>query len=1192
MHIFRSASDVLLTFRRIKSLRAETLSLKWIFAICFSVLALNAVSQTPDGYDPAKVIPPSPTAASLGNYGNYKVGYYTGRPDISIPLYEIKTNNHSIPIVLQYDASGVRASQQASWVGLSWSLQAGGAITRTVRGIDDFGGNGHYTAPDIPLAVTLADKPYFDQVSAGTMDAESDIFSYNLGSYSGRFVLGKKADGSKIFLDVANNLQIKYIQTDQRWEVTDEKGYKYFLSTRESAIEIYNYAGTTELSDLAPLSQYEYSILPTPTTAWYLDSISSPSSEVVKFMYELPELSSQSISLPQKSENEYNMLQQSGYCSSISPRFPADFKNYSSSRQVILDKYLTKILFQHGSIEFIRTDRDDIEYKGTEKPDKLSEVLIKDLENNLLKKYTLYHSYFDDDAIGRLKLDSLGEEDRNGNIKPPYKFSYFSNSVPGPYTKSIDHWGFYNNKSNNTLIPEFTVDAGSGNYKFYGGADRTPDLGEDNAKKGVLSSITYPTGGKTIFDYEIHEYGRLRASDSFDYKSSFASVIATPDHQSSNATDTVTFTNTTQVEVTYSYTLAMENAVDYFSVETHYASILYENGNTLHSFDNVNNCPESTSPCPTATTNVVLSPGTYILKVNYYPGWQTTLFASWKAKVPVTSRKGGGIRVKSIENIENGKRAGIRKFIYSSDEYGGTTGQLISEPMYGYEFELIDTPNSGECPTYNAQYLGRASSSISGSGLTTASTIVGYDMVAEIIGENGEGGKIEHTFMNLLAVDTGHPYLPAYFSPMGGKPYQSVTFDAQGNALTKTEYHYKMRESVQLRSIKLYQANYGEIASEYFIQPYYDYADCLLQTSEKKTDFAVSQPLVTEKLFYYENAEHNQLTTVKSTRSDGSIQFTKLKYPGDYTDAGTASFVYQMKQRNMVSPVIEEQTLLYKDGVKKLISGTFTKYKTINDGYYVPESVSKLETVVPLADTTVSSISTDNQLTLHPNYREELIFDTYTPAGNIETFHKPGGIRESYLWDYQSALPVAHAINASAAEVAYTSFESGGNGGWQFSGTVSLRADGSTLPTGKRFYNLTNTNTISKQGLVLSNDYVISYWSMNGAFAVTGGNPVVSVKTGTVISGWTYFQHIVKATSTTITIQGTGSIDEVGLRPASSQLSTYTYDPLVGTTSTADSNGVITYFDYDGFQRLRTITDQNGKVLKRYHYHYANTSQQ
>lgn len=1163
-----------------------TSPLKWTFAICFSVLALNALSQTPDGYNPAKVIPPSPTAASLGNYGNYNVGYYTGRPDISIPLYEIKTNSHSIPIVLQYDASGVRASQQASWVGLSWSLQANGAITRTVRGLDDFTGNGHYFAPAIPAGVTLADKPYFDQVSAGTMDAETDIFSYNFGPYSGRFVLGKKADGSKIFLDQANNLQITYIDVDQRWEVTDGKGYKYFLSTQEFAIESYNYAGVSELSDLAPLSQYDYSIQPPVTTAWYLDSISSPSSDVVKFIYELPELSTQSISLPQKSENEFNMIQQSGLCPSVSPRFPAGFKNYSSSRQVILDRYLTKILFKHGSIEFIRTDRNDIEYKGTQKPDKLSEVLIKDLENNLLKKYTLYHSYFLDNAIGRLRLDSLGEEDGSGKTKPPYRFSYFTNNVPGPYTKSIDHWGFFNAKSNSTLIPEFIIESGSGDYQVYSGADRTADLSEENAKKGVLSSISFPTGGETRFDYEIHEYGRLRANDAFTYGLSFANVIANPDHQWLHASDTFTLTNTTQVEVSYGYTPAVENPVDYFSVETHYAYILNENGTTLHSFDNVD-CPGSTSPCSSLTRNIVLPPGTYILNVNYYSGWQTTMNASWKTKIPVTTRKGGGIRVKSIENIANGERAGIRKFSYNSDQYGGTTGQLISEPMYGYVFELVDIPNRGECPTYTAQYLGRSSSAISGSGLTVASTIVGYDIVTEIIGENGEGGKIEHTFMNLLEVGAGHPYLPGYSSPLSGKPYQRVTFDAQGNELTKTEYRYKMRESVALRSIKLYQANYGEIASDYFIQPYYDYADCLVQTSEKKTDFGVSQPLVTEQLFYYENPEHNLLTTVKSTRSDGSIQFTKLKYPGDYIGASTASFVYQMKQKNMVSPVIEEQTLLYKDGVKKLISGTFTKYKTVNDGDYVPESVSKLETAVPLTDTTVSSISTDNQLTLHPNYREEVIFDTYTPAGNIETFHKPDGIHESYLWDYESALPVAHAINASAAEVAYTSFESGGKGGWQFTGTVSLGSGGSTLPTGKRYYNLTNTNTLSKQGLAINSEYVISYWSMNGAFTVAGGDPVASVKTGTTISGWTYFEHLVKATSTTITIQGTGSIDEVRLRPVSSQLSTYTYDPLIGTTSSTDTNGLTTYFDYDGFQRLKVVKDQYGNILKHYKYHYS-----
>jgi hypothetical protein len=61
------------------------LGLGKLITACFLLtLTFQGISQEP--YEPGKVIPPSPTAASLGVYGNFKVGYYSGTPDITIPI--------------------------------------------------------------------------------------------------------------------------------------------------------------------------------------------------------------------------------------------------------------------------------------------------------------------------------------------------------------------------------------------------------------------------------------------------------------------------------------------------------------------------------------------------------------------------------------------------------------------------------------------------------------------------------------------------------------------------------------------------------------------------------------------------------------------------------------------------------------------------------------------------------------------------------------------------------------------------------------------------------------------------------------------------------------------------------------------------------------------------------------------------
>jgi hypothetical protein len=51
-------------------------------------------------------------------------------------------------------------------------------------------------------------------------------------------------------------------------------------------------------------------------------------------------------------------------------------------------------------------------------------------------------------------------------------------------------------------------------------------------------------------------------------------------------------------------------------------------------------------------------------------------------------------------------------------------------------------------------------------------------------------------------------------------------------------------------------------------------------------------------------------------------------------------------------------------------------------------------------------------------------------------------------------------------------------------------------------------------------------------------------------------------------------------------VSTYTYSPLVGMTSMTDPRGVITYYNYDLFNRLQYVKDTNNKMIKQFDYNY------
>lgn len=54
------------------------------------------------------------------------------------------------------------------------------------------------------------------------------------------------------------------------------------------------------------------------------------------------------------------------------------------------------------------------------------------------------------------------------------------------------------------------------------------------------------------------------------------------------------------------------------------------------------------------------------------------------------------------------------------------------------------------------------------------------------------------------------------------------------------------------------------------------------------------------------------------------------------------------------------------------------------------------------------------------------------------------------------------------------------------------------------------------------------------------------------------------------------------------QITSYTYDPLIGVTSITDPRGNTVYYQYDGFNRLKSIKNVQGKLIKDYKYQLKN----
>ena len=196
---------------------------------------------------------------------------------------------------------------------------------------------------------------------------------------------------------------------------------------------------------------------------------------------------------------------------------------------------------------------------------------------------------------------------------------------------------------------------------------------------------------------------------------------------------------------------------------------------------------------------------------------------------------------------------------------------------------------------------------------------------------------------------------------------------------------------------------------------------------------------------------------------------------------------------------------------------------------------------------------------------------------------KKDDFQHSFIWDYNSAYPIAEIANALSSDVAYTSFEADGKGNWTI---PSYTPNSIEARTGKLSYSL-SSGAISKAGLVLNRKYVISFWAKTGATVSLNGSSVIPTL-DPAINSWEYYETSLTGspTVTSATISGTGTIDELRLFPEGAQMTTYTFSPSIGMTSATDANNVKTYFEYDVLGRLATVKDDQGKILKTYKYNY------
>ena len=78
-----------------------------LFHLILMKMLLIGTNLFGQGIQHQTITPPTPEATVFGKFGDIPVSFFTGTPNISIPIWEVNMKSLSLPISLSYHASGV-----------------------------------------------------------------------------------------------------------------------------------------------------------------------------------------------------------------------------------------------------------------------------------------------------------------------------------------------------------------------------------------------------------------------------------------------------------------------------------------------------------------------------------------------------------------------------------------------------------------------------------------------------------------------------------------------------------------------------------------------------------------------------------------------------------------------------------------------------------------------------------------------------------------------------------------------------------------------------------------------------------------------------------------------------------------------------------------------------------------------------
>ncbi|WP_142785722.1 hypothetical protein [Changchengzhania lutea] len=465
----------------------------------------------------------APDVAAFEAVNLFPLNEYTGRANINIPIYEINIDGIKVPVSLSYNTGGVMVDDLASRVGLGWSLNAGGMVSKSIRGKDDFAYS-YIVVTENELGVTsrgyLMGAEHFSGSSntfEGVTDGEPDLFNVSVPGIQTSFV--HATNRSTVELNQQNNIiETTITPLESGMALTypfpgwiNALNQQLHFGTGINSYDVHKIKILSNQGIEYQFNEWEHIYNNTNAgTAFYHSSyplsrlISNRTKQEINFQYERVDLYQfDSFNTTKVNSNSNNI------------------ENTEAKTSLWLKKII-RIQFDEGDI-FFHYDLNRLDLPGDSA---LTQIEIRNKNGDLIKRTHFSYSYFLTGGCSatnckRLRLDEIYFSNDINEYLPGYKFEYNNTILPERHAPQTDFSGYYNGTpvttsplsqfptqyfyidSNKSLLP-FTINGDSNYYTLTGTYNLNASL--PHAKAASLEKITYPTGGYNILNYELNSF--------------------------------------------------------------------------------------------------------------------------------------------------------------------------------------------------------------------------------------------------------------------------------------------------------------------------------------------------------------------------------------------------------------------------------------------------------------------------------------------------------------------------------------------------------------------------------------------------------------------------------------------------------------------------------------------------------------